>query len=807
MGAFWQDLRYAIRMLRKSPGFTAVAVLTLGLGIGANTAIFSVVRTVLLKSLPYPDPDRLMVLREHQVRSGQMAVSWMDFLDWRQQSTAFEDMAVYCTDHFVLTGSGEPDQIRAARVSASFFPILGARPLVGRTFNPREDAPGAAPTAVLSYALWRARLGGDSTAVGKSVILDGTAYTIVGVLGPDFRYFQQRVDLYIPAALKGASGPWLSRGNHPGLSVVARLRPGASLGSARAEMDTITKQLEAQYPVSNTGISAEVTPLYESQYSDIRPALLILLAAVGCVLMIACANVANLSLARAVGRQKEFAIRAAIGAGGSRIIRQLLTESVVLSLMGGFLGLLIAGWTIGPLLHIAPQDIPRLAETQIDRSVFIFNFAAALLTGILFGLAPAFQASRADANAALRKSGRGATPGRSHHGLRAGLLISEVALAVVLVIGSGLLIRSLLEAAGVNPGFRAEKVLALDVNLPGSKYSTNPQQSAFLTQTMDRVRNLPGVESASAVYCPPLVGDCWDSVFIFNDRSVPPQAELPASFFNIAEPQYFATMQVPLLAGRNFTQADDEKSSLVVLINQTAARLWWPHESPLGKRIKQGFPQDKTPFREIVGVVGDIRQDGLDQTQHPEIFEPLAQAPSQNLTLVVRTTTAPMNMRAAVEEAIRAVDKEQPLSAVEPMTQYISESLARRKFSTLLLGLFGGLALLLAAVGIYGVMAYTVTQRRHELGIRMALGAQGNDLFGLVVGSGLRLALAGIAIGLVASLALTRLLRSLLFGVSGMDPATFAAVSILLCIVALAACYIPARRAMRVDPMVALRYE
>jgi len=807
MTNFLQDVRYGIRMLAKSPGFTAVAVITLALGIGANTAIFSVVRAVLLKSLPYPEPDRLMSIREIQTHTGDMSVSWMNFLDWRQQNQSFDGLAVTRADRCILTGAGEPTQLRAGRVSAAFFPLLGAKPIVGRTFSEVEDAPSAAPATVLSYALWRTRFGADPTIVGKGVMLDGEAYNIVGVLRPDFKFFQLKIDLYTPIGLRAKLPSYLNRGNHQGLTALARLRPGVPVSAARLELDTIMKRLEQQYPETNSGEGAIITPLYESRVSGIRPALLLLLGAVACVLLIACVNMANLLLARAAARQREFAIRASIGAGRGRIVRQLLTESLLLSLLGGILGLLIAVWAIGPLLRIAPQDIPRLADTEVDREVFAFTLAVIFLTGTLFGLAPAFQASRADVNTSLRESGRSATPGRHRQRLRAVLLISEVSLAVVLVIGSGLLIRSLLKAMAVNPGFRADHVLALDVNLPLAKYKEKPTWVTFMNQAVERVRNLPGVESASAVMCPPLGGECWDSVFVFDDRPVPPQAELPSAVFNIAEPHYFETIHTPVLAGRGFTDADTQKSAPVVLINETMAKRWWPNGNPIGKRIKQGWPKDDVPFREIVGIVSDIHQEGTDQPELPEVFAPAAQYPFNTMTILARTKPLPMSLATAAVSAIQSLDSDQPVYNVKPLAAYFSESLASRKFSTLLLALFGGLALLLAAVGIYGVMAYTVSLRTHEMGIRMALGAQRGDVFGLIVGFGARLALAGIAIGLAGSLALARLMQSQLFGVSSLDPATFVAVAVLLCCVAVVACCIPARRAMRVDPIVALRYE
>ena len=808
METLWQDVRYAVRMLAKSPGFTAVAVLTLALGIGANTAIFSVIHAVLLKSLPYPDPDRLMILSEYSARTGAESVSWMDYLDWRQQNRSFEEMATYNMHDFNFTGSGKPEVIRVGRVTSSFFSLVGATTVLGRTFNSEEDKPGANRTAVLTYGFWRARLGGDPSVLGKSLTLDGEPYSVIGVLRPDFQYFARHIDLCVPAALSTAAGSnWLLRGNHPGLEVLARLRPRVSQASARSDMDAIMGRLEREYPGSNGGQRASVKPLYEARFGDVRPALLTLLAGVLCVLLIACANVANLLLARAAVREKEFAVRAAVGAGRKRIVRQLLTESVLLSMVGGLLGLLVAAWSMGPLLRLAPADIPRLSETRMDMTVFLFSFGVALVTGILFGLAPAFQTSHVDLTAALRETGQSTTAGVRRRRLRAGLLISEVAIAVVLAIASGLLMRSLLKALAVNPGFRSDHLLALDVNLPHYKYKTDPQQLAFLNDVLERTRHLPGVVSASAVMCPPLVGTCWDSIFIFDDRPVPPIAELPRAAFNIADPQYFRAVGVPLLKGRWFTPEDTAKSTPVILINETAARRWWPNQNPLGKRIKQGFPQDKGSFEEIVGVVGDLREDAPDQAQWPEVFIPEAQNTMPSFTLLVRTGTEPMAMSGSVEGVIHSLDPDQPVYHVKAMTGYLAESLARRKFSTLLLGIFGALALLLASVGIYGVMAYSVAQRTHEIGIRVALGAQRHDVLGLVVAHGLRLALAGIAIGLAAAWMLTRLLASLLFGVTPRDPVTFVCVVGLLAGVALLACYVPARRAMRVDPMVALRYE
>ena len=805
---FISDCRYGLRHLRKNPAFTAVAVLTLALGIGANTAIFSIVHAVLLKSLPYPDPDRLMILSEYSARNGSESVSWMDYLDWKQQNHSFEEMAAYNMTDFNLTGVGQPEVLHAARVTSSFFSLIGATTVLGRTFTPEEDTPGAKRTAVLTYTFWRQRFGGDPNILGKSLILGGEPYTVIGVLGPTFQYFSRHIDLSVPAGLWAAPDThWLERENHEDLTVLARLRPGSSVQSAQSDMNMIMARLEKEYPTSNEGQRANVTPLYRTLVGDTKPVLFTLLGGVVCVLLIACANVANLSIARAAARQKEFAVRAAIGAGRRRIVFQLLTESVLLSLAGGLLGLFLAWWSIGSLLRLAPANIPRLSETRIDAVVFLFSFGVALLTGVVSGLAPAFRASRVDVTIALRESGHSTTAGRRSQRLRTGLLICEVAVAIVLVIASGLLTRSLLKALAVSPGFRADHLLAIDVNLPQLKYQTDPQQLTFLNDVLERTRRLPGVQSASAVMCPPLAGTCWDSVFFFDDRPVPATADLPRAVFNIADLQYFQVIGVPLLQGRQFTTSDTQKSPLVVVINQTAARRWFPHRSPLGKRINQGFVTDKQAFREIVGVVGDLRQDGPDQEQWPEVFEPETQNTMTSFTLMVRTAVDPMAMAGKVESVIYSVDPDQPAYHVKAMTQYLAETLARREFLTLLLSLFGALALVLAAVGIYGVISYTVTQRTHEIGIRMALGAERNAVARMILRQAASLALTGAGIGLVTSLAGAWSLASLLYGVTPYDPVVFFAAPFTLLAVALLGSYLPARRAMRTDPMVALRYE
>lgn len=800
-----QDVRYALRQLGKNPGFTIVAAITLALGIGANTAVFSVVHSVLLKSLPYPDAQNLVVLNEYSVRNGGMSVSWMDFGDWQTQASDFESMSVYHQRHFVFTGLDKPDMLRAGEVSSSFFPLLGAHPIMGRTFAPEEDKAGATRTVVLSYGFWRSHLSADSGIVNRTILLDRTPYVVVGVLPADLRFFQSRTDVYVPAGLKGSDPNWLDRGNHQGYQVLARMRRGVPLAAARSSLQTIMKRLEQQYPESNDGIRATVIPLYESMFGKIRMSLWILLAGSACVLLIACTNVTNLSLARGAARSREFAIRGAIGAQRRELVSLVLTESILLSMIGGALGFLCARLLIPSLLHMAPADIPRLSDTTIDAGMFIFTFAVAVVTGLISGLVPAMQSCRADLTIPMREISRTASGGRHQQRLRAGLLIAETSLAFVLLACSGLLVRSLMGALAVDPGFKVDHLLAIDVNLPTTKYKTDLQQTWFLTQALERMRNLPGAASASAVFCPPLVGTCWDSVFLIADRPTPPVAEEPRAAFNIAEPGYFSTMQVPLIAGRNFNAADTKQSPRVVLINETMARRWWPHENSIGKRIRQGA--SNAPPLEIVGVVGDLKEDGVDQPQWPEVFEAAAQNTMPSMTVVVRTAGEPMALANSAEKAIQLIDRDQPLSHVQPMSAYIDGSLAQREFETVLLGLFSVLALLLAAVGIYGLLAYTVAQRTHEFGIRMALGASKASVLSSVLSAGLRLTICGAAIGLAISLAATRALESLLFRVNGHDPLTLVAATLLLSFVATVACWVPAKRAIGVDPIVALRYE
>jgi putative ABC transport system permease protein len=802
-----QDLRYAVRMLVKSPGFTVVAIATLALGIGANTAIFSVVRAVLLRSLPYPDPSRLVVSHQFHERSGRMGVAWPDFLDWRERVKTMQPLAGYRRTAWNVSGTRQPELLSGAEISAPFLTLLGVRPALGRDLQEADDRPGAERVVLLSDGTWRARYGADPKIVGKPILLDAMPYVVVGVLPRGFSYFADPVDLYTPIGLNGAEKSWLERGNHSGMRVLGRLAPGATLDTARAELAGIQLDIGKAYPKTSAGNQARSQLLSDSLFGEVRASLWILLAAVGLVLLIACANVAHLLLARAAARQREFGIRLALGAGRGRIVRQLLTESLLLSLIGGVLGIALAAWAMGPLVALAPSEIPRLADTRIDPLVLLFTFGACVLTGTLFGLAPALQASSPDPQTALRETGTGSTGSRSRQTLRRTLFVSEVALAFVLAVGSGLLIRSLVKVQQRPLGFDPDGVLGVRVMLPDKGYEEDAARYQFLQRSLQELRTLPGVETASAIYCPPVYGRCWGSVFLLSDRPTPALAELPNSAFNVVEPNYFETMRIPLVEGRPFAESDTKDSPKVVIVNQTFVKRWFPNGSPLGKRIKQGFPHSETPYREIVGVVGDVAQEGLDLPIQPEVFLPFAQNPYGAMTFVARTRSEPASLGRSATEAIHRVDPDQSVTEVQPLTRSLADSVARRRFTTLLLGLFGGLALLLASVGIYGVVSYGVAQRTREIGIRTALGAGPREVLRLVFDQALRLAGIGLMIGAAGAFLLTRFLSSLLFQTPALDPPTFGGVSVLVTAVVLAACAHPARRALRVNPTIALRSE
>ncbi|HEV2915208.1 MAG TPA: ABC transporter permease [Pyrinomonadaceae bacterium] len=800
MNTLLQDLRYGIRMLLKNPGFAFVAVIALALGIGANAAIFSVVNAVLLRSLPYDDPERLIVVKENKPpQFPEFSVSPGNFLDWQKQNTVFEKLAAIRGYSYNLVDKGEPERLRGARISAGLFEMLGVKPARGRSFLAEEDQPGHETVAILSHALWQRRFGADEKIIGQAITMNATSYTVIGIMPPTFQFPDRETELWTPVAFDAQQAQ--QHGAHY-ISVVGRLKRGVSLQQASTEMSAIAGRLAQSYPDSNAGWGVTLFPMQEYEAREIKPALLVLLGAVALVLLIACANVANLLLARATARQREIAIRTALGASRWRVIRQLLTESILLAIVGGGVGLLLAVWGVDLLLALAPPDLPRGQGSALDARVLGFTILITLLTGVVFGLAPALQSSRPNLNETLKEGGRGTTGG--HHRVRSSLVITEVALALVLLIGAGLLIRSFYRLQQVNPGFNPKNALTVSVSLPAKKYAEDDQQAAFFSQLIERVSALPGVVAVGATQSLPIQGDY---VLGFNIQGRPPDApgEEPSTNYYAVNSEYFKAMGIPLLRGRLFTEQDKKDAPRVAVINETMAKKFFPGEDPIGKGINVTNGPER--FREIVGIVGDVKQYGLDQPTTAQTYEPYLQAPFSAMTLIVRTEGNPTALNAGVRGQVLSIDKDQPVSRIRTLEEVISESVAKQRFSMLLLGVFAVVALVLAAVGLYGVMSYAVTQRTHEIGIRMALGAQQKDVLRLVVGHGMILAMVGVGIGLLASFALTRVMTTLLFGVGATDPLTFLVIPALLTIVALGASFFPARRAMKVDPMIALRYE
>ena len=807
-----QDVRYAVRMLLKNPGFTFVAVIAVALGIGANSAMFSVINAVLLRPLPYHEPDRLVTIWEESPQRDmyEMPVSFANFRDWVDQNHVFEHISAYTFTNLNLTGAGEPARLLAVRSSANLFSLVGAAPMLGRPFLPEEDKEGANRVVMLGQGLWQRRFGSDSGIVGQSLTLNNQSYTVVGVMPASFQFpvgfgylgkvLNDPVELYVPLA---ATGKETVRGNYSFFSI-GRLRPGVTIDQARAEMTTIEGSLEQQYPGGNTGIGISLIPTHEQTVKEIRPALLVLLSAVAFLLLIACANIANLLLARAASREKEIAIRTALGASRLRVLRLLLTESVILSLAGGCLGLLLALWGTDALMALAPDNIPRLNEVGVDARVFGFTLAVSVITGIVFGLIPAIHASKPDLNEALKEGSRGSTGSAAGKRIRSGLVAVEVALSLVLLIGAGLMIKSFLRLQQMNLGFNPDNVLAVDLSLSRSRYPEDRQQVAFFQAALERLQSLAGVQSVGATTGLPLTLAVSGSDFRIEGRPEPePGKEMIINTRSVS-PGYFHTLGIPLIKGREFSDRDRSDAPKAAIINYDLARIYFSDEDPMGKRIT--FDEGES-WISIVGVIDDVKQLGLDSSAKPEVYFPYLQMTSPSMSIVVRTISNPLSLVAAMRSQIREIDKDLPVADVKTMRQLLSESVSGRRFNMLLLTVFAAVALVLAAVGIYGVMSYSVSQRTHEIGIRMALGAQTSDVLKLVVGEGMLLALAGVAVGLVASLFLTRLMSSLLFGVSATDPLTFALISVMLTGVALAASLVPARRAMKVDPMVALRYE
>ncbi|MBZ5706329.1 MAG: ABC transporter permease [Acidobacteriia bacterium] len=807
-----QDLRYGLRMLVRSPGYTAIAILTLALGIGANTALFSVINGVLLNPLPLPEPNQLVTLHESKPNFDRGSISYPNFLDWQRENHTFSSMAIARAYAFSLTGMGEAEQVNGEFLSSDFFPLLGVKPVIGRTFAPGEDRVGAGPIALISAGLWQRKFGGTPDVLGKNMMLDARDYTIIGVIPASFHLaipgFRDR-EVYVPI------GQWtnnllLTRGAGLGIHGIGRLQPGVSIDQAQADMDGVTRNLAAAYPDADKGIGAKLVPLKQQMVGEVRPFLLVLLGAVGCVLLIACVNVANLLLARSIGRAREFAIRAALGASRARVVRQLLTESVLLALAGGLLGLLLAAWGTHAALRLLPAALPRAEEIGLDAHVLIFTTAISLLAGILFGLAPALKVSQPNLHETLKEGGRGASGTR--HRTQGVFVVVETALALVLLIGAGLMIRSLVELWNVDPGFNPHNVLSFGLSLPPSLAKASPDAIRAAFREFDaKIAAIPGVRAVSQTWgALPLSGDD-ENLFWFEGQPKPAsENDMNWAIDYIVEPDYLTVMGIPLQRGRFFTSQDNERSPRVVVVDDVFAAKYFPNQDPIGKRIHMAngdYPA------EIVGVVGHVKQWGLDsddtQPLRAQFYLACMQMPDDFMGagVVVRSDETTTGLFDSIRHTSSQMSSQQVIFGAQTMNEIISDSLAARRFSMILLGTFAALALLLASVGIYGVISYLVGQRTHEIGLRMALGAQRGDILRLVLGQGGRMAGIGIVIGFAAALGLTRLMTNLLFGVKPTDPLTFAAVAMLLCGVALAACYVPARRAMRVDPMVALRYE
>jgi predicted permease len=801
----WQDLRYGVRMLLKNPGFTTVAVLSLALGIGANTAIFSLVEAVLLRPLPFREPDRLVMIWEASSvnRSRRSDPAPANYSDWRTQNRVFDDVAAFSSLSLNLTGAGEPEKINGQAVTANSFSLLGSKPALGRTFLEEDDRPEARKVVLLSYGLWQRRFGGDRNLIGKDILLNDQKFSVVGVMPADFQLLGAEIGLWVPAAF--SQRDLSDRGSHY-LTVIARLKAGLTLEQAQADLETIMERIAREFPRDAANLSAFVLPLHEHLAGGMRLALIVLLAAVGCVLLIACANTANLLLARAASRQKEIAVRAALGAGRPRIVRQLLTESVLLASLSSAIGLVFAFWSFAFLKRLIPESMAISTKLGISAPVFGYALLLTLLTGVSFGIAPALQAAKLDLNEALKQSAGRSGLGTRHRRMRGALVVAEVSLALVLLVGAGLLIQTFVRLRNLDLGFRSENVLTVTTSLSRNKYGELAKRDAFYRQVLERVRALPGVVSAAYTTAVPIAMKGGGNGFSMEGR-----AQKSGQFANQRQisPDYFRTLGIPLHKGRYLDEHDGPESPPVAIINETMARNFWPDEEALGKRFKLGPTDSARPWVTIVGIVGDAKH-WLDAPVRAEMYFPYQQAMdfwATPASLAIRTAGDPLSLGTVVRQAIWAVDADQPISNIKTMDDIIATEVSQRRLRMSLLATFAAVALLLASLGIYGVLSYAVTQRTPEIGMRMALGARPGDVLRMVLTDGMRLSLVGLGIGLAASLASTRVMSNLLFGVSATDPLTFVAVSLLLMSVSLIACYVPARRATRIDPLIALRHE
>jgi putative ABC transport system permease protein len=809
MESFRKDILYALRGLRKRPGFTIVALLTLALGIGANTSIFSVVNAVLLRPLKFKDPDRLAIVWEDATFAGfpLNTPAPANFIDWKTQNRSFEDMAAVATSSFNLTGDGEPERVAAHSVTANFFPVLGVQPLLGRSFTNEEDQAGSNKVALLSYQLWQSRYGAIHDIVNRTILLNGEKYTVIGVMPSSFQFLQKEVRLWVPLALDQEDVA-NRRGHY--LTVVARLNPGVSMSQAQADMSTLMTHIAKDHPKETFEgkLGAVVVSLRDQLVGDSRGPLLVLLVAVAFVLLIACANVAGLLLARAVGRRREIALRVALGASRLRVVRQLLTESLLLSIVGGVIGACLAAWSFAFLQKLIPATLALSTDLRLDLKILLFAFVVSVLTGVVFGLVPALQAAKVDLNEALKQSSVRTT---SSGKLRSGIIVFEVALSIVLLVGAGLLIQTLYRLFNQYSVLQPEQVLTLRTVLPRAKYDQPAKRIRFYEQVLERVEHLPGVVSAGYTTSVPLGWKGGTSGFYPEGVTQPITGFSYDANHRQVTTDYLKTMSIPLLSGRYFTPQDNEKSIPVVIVNETMARQYWPGQSVLGRRLKLGAPTEDIPWLEVIGVVADVRQMGLDAPVKAEMYLPYQQVPNYlsyiPRDLAIRTSGDPSSLAGAVRQAIREVDPDQPVSNIATMAELLGEEAAQRRLGMLMLVAFSALALLLAAVGIYGVLAYFVSQHTNEIGVRVALGATQMNILLMILRKGMNLTLAGVAIGLVAAFAVTRLMSSLLFEVRAVDPLTFVVAPVVLAIAGLLASFIPARRAIKVDPLVALRYE